>query len=683
MREGGCEYAWRDTRGARSTSLFYLLFCTVTPSQVVASCLRNPCAACEQCRVQLARRLWRGGVWTGVCAYRRASCCMELDIDLSSLGLPSRKESSLGALKKRAEAAAVPAVPARPFGLASPVVAARPPPVPLAGLDRLAELGRPTAAPARATAHGPGTASGGDLLGPFEALHSPPPAVPARHPRRVCRPACARGTNPRIVAPLGNPSAPRANLSRRALRRTPARPHQTPAPSTAARHTVAEEEEDEVDFFSGSRHHARTPSYPPPQLPDELDDFFSGGGGGGGGGGRAGSPVPPARARWEEGAPHPQAGLPESCEDFFSGGAYAVAAAAAAEELARSAPQSTSGQSFFSARPSQQDAHAQQPAGDLLSSQQHQPPPLTSRASLSRRHSEGAGATHSAQARTPAASSQQQPAAAAAFAPRETATDAALAHQEDAFDIFAGSRSSAAAAAAPAAAAPAFHHLDDLASVGGGGGSSDALHDALFSAAPKGPAPRPSGPVAASSASRAPAAPQPSLVSDAAVAAALASGLWDAQDAEEGAAVDPDEPEERRAARRRRHQETRARCEAALREKLERDAQGAAAAEERHRVNDSLGPKLDAWVKKGQGNIRLYLATVGDVLWEGHTWKAIGLTELVSPVQVKKAWMRVLVNIHPDKVQQRGGTTAQRFVADKVFHVMLDSYNAFAAKELA
>lgn len=192
--------------GRRSTSLFYLLFCTVTPSQVVASCLRDPCAACEQYRVQLARRLWRGGVWTGVCAYRRASCCMELDIDLSSLGLPSRKESSLGALKKRAEAAAVPAVPARPFGLASPVVAARPPPVPLAGLDQLAELGRPTAAPARATAHRPGTASGGDLLGPFEALHSPPPAVPARHPRRVCRPACARGTNPRIVAPLGNPS---------------------------------------------------------------------------------------------------------------------------------------------------------------------------------------------------------------------------------------------------------------------------------------------------------------------------------------------------------------------------------------------------------------------------------------------------------------------------------------------
>ena len=200
-----------------STVLPELFDCFSVSQCATAGCPRDTCAACQQCRVQLARRLWRGGVWTGVCAYRRASCCMELDIDLSSLGLPSRKESSLGALKKRAEAAAVPAVPARPFGLASPVVAARPPPGPLAGLDQLAELGRPTAAPARATAHGPGTSSGGDLLGPFEALASPPPAVPARHSRRVCRPACVRGTNPRLGTSLGSLSAPHANLSHRTL----------------------------------------------------------------------------------------------------------------------------------------------------------------------------------------------------------------------------------------------------------------------------------------------------------------------------------------------------------------------------------------------------------------------------------------------------------------------------------
>ena len=69
------------------------------------------------------------------------------------------------------------------------------------------------------------------------------------------------------------------------------------------------------------------------------------------------------------------------------------------------------------------------------------------------------------------------------------------------------------------------------------------------------------------------------------------------------------------------------------------------------------------------------------------------------------------MNIHPDKVQQKGGTTAHRFVADKarvcaiaaamvlllerrsssradaraqpqVFHTMLEAYNSFASKEL-
>ena len=114
----------------------------------------------------------------------------------------------------------------------------------------------------------------------------------------------------------------------------------------------------------------------------------------------------------------------------------------------------------------------------------------------------------------------------------------------------------------------------------------------------------------------------------------------------------------------------------------ERDALADAEAAERHAVNDAIGPKLAEWQRRGKGNIRLYLATVQDVLWEGHTWKPIGMTDLVTPEQVKRAWKRVLVNIHPDKVQQKGGSASQRFVADKVFHTMLEAYNAFASKEL-
>jgi hypothetical protein len=232
--------------------------------------------------------------------------------------------------------------------------------------------------------------------------------------------------------------------------------------------------------------------------------------------------------------------------------------------------------------------------------------------------------------------------------------------------------------------------LDDLASSarppGGGSRSGSGIDplDALFAAAPC-----PGG--RAAGAPAAPSGPQQPLprtdvslwgtaVTASDVAAASSSTLWVNQGDDE--AVDPNEPPERAALRRKRHEAARSRVEAALREKLERDALAAAEAAERHAVSDECGPRIADWQKQGKGNIRLYLATVQNVLWEGHTWKPIGMMDVVSPVQVKKAWMKVLVNIHPDKVQQKGGTTAQRFVADKVFHTMLEAYNGFAQKEL-
>ena len=234
--------------------------------------------------------------------------------------------------------------------------------------------------------------------------------------------------------------------------------------------------------------------------------------------------------------------------------------------------------------------------------------------------------------------------------------------------------------------------MDDLASFvettkrTGMASSSDPLHDVVFGS-PQKPS-KPGGFAAhVHTKAQAPAASATAgaHVNEADVAAAMCGtdmAKQQQREEEEACAEDPNEPEERKIARRRRHEEARSRVEAAVREKLARDAVAAAQAEERHVVSDAMGPKLDAWVKKGKGNIRLYLATVQDVLWEGNTWKPISLPDLVAPLQVKKAWMKVLVNIHPDKVQQRGGTTTQRFVADKVFHVMLDAYNAFASKEL-
>jgi hypothetical protein len=133
---------------------------------------------------------------------------MDLDIDLSGLGLRSSKERTLGALKKRAEAAATPARPVGPpagAGLGTPFPVgpghhAPLPPLPQsslsAGLDALAGFGsplpaslRPTQQPAAAPATTPGLTRGAsveDLLGDF--MTTPPlPRCAPRHERAFAR----------------------------------------------------------------------------------------------------------------------------------------------------------------------------------------------------------------------------------------------------------------------------------------------------------------------------------------------------------------------------------------------------------------------------------------------------------------------------------------------------------------
>ena len=142
------------------------------------------------------------------------------------------------------------------------------------------------------------------------------------------------------------------------------------------------------------------------------------------------------------------------------------------------------------------------------------------------------------------------------------------------------------------------------------------------------------------------------------------------------------ESAERRALREKREAAVAARVSDALRDKLERDQAAAEEEGERAEVAESFGPKHAEWAKKGRANIRQLLASLHEVLWPEAAWKGVGLMEVVSPQQVRKVWMRVLFTLHPDKVQQRGCTPSQRFIADKVFHTLLEAYNAFAAKEL-
>lgn len=58
------------------------------------------------------------------------------------------------------------------------------------------------------------------------------------------------------------------------------------------------------------------------------------------------------------------------------------------------------------------------------------------------------------------------------------------------------------------------------------------------------------------------------------------------------------------------------------------------------------------------------------VLWPECGWQPVSLTDLITAASVKKVYNKAKLFIHPDKVQQKGATTQQKYIAEKVFDIL-------------
>ncbi|KAI3450161.1 hypothetical protein Pfo_006826 [Paulownia fortunei] len=142
------------------------------------------------------------------------------------------------------------------------------------------------------------------------------------------------------------------------------------------------------------------------------------------------------------------------------------------------------------------------------------------------------------------------------------------------------------------------------------------------------------------------------------------------------------ETEERRRARLDRHQRTQERAAKALAEKNQRDLQAQREQEERHRIAETLDIEIKRWAAGKEGNLRALLSTLQYVLWPECGWQPVSLTDLITGVSVKKVYRKATLCIHPDKVQQKGATLQQKYVAEKVFDLLKEAWNKFNSEEL-
>ena len=146
--------------------------------------------------------------------------------------------------------------------------------------------------------------------------------------------------------------------------------------------------------------------------------------------------------------------------------------------------------------------------------------------------------------------------------------------------------------------------------------------------------------------------------------------------------IDPNEPEIRKQLREKRIREVQMRMAQALEEARERDTIEALEKAERSELAQYMGPKLDAWAKGKNDNIRALLSTLQMVLWEGSGWKEVSMMDLMNPAQVKKQYRKAMIIMHPDKVKQKGGTTEQVYIADYLFDLTNSAWGHFQSTEM-
>ncbi|GMI98975.1 AUXILIN-LIKE7 [Hibiscus trionum] len=93
-----------------------------------------------------------------------------------------------------------------------------------------------------------------------------------------------------------------------------------------------------------------------------------------------------------------------------------------------------------------------------------------------------------------------------------------------------------------------------------------------------------------------------------------------------------------------------------------------------------LDDDVKLWSSGKESNIQMLLSTLYQILWPSSGWNMIPLTSLKESSQVKKAYQKARLCLHPDKLQQRGATLSQKYVAEKAFNILQDAWAAFISQ---
>ncbi|XP_020551351.1 uncharacterized protein LOC105167542 [Sesamum indicum] len=80
-----------------------------------------------------------------------------------------------------------------------------------------------------------------------------------------------------------------------------------------------------------------------------------------------------------------------------------------------------------------------------------------------------------------------------------------------------------------------------------------------------------------------------------------------------------------------------------------------------------LDEKIRLWSTGKEADIRLLLSSLHHILWPKSGWLTIPLMNIIDSSQVKLAYQKAQLCLHPDKLQERGATLPEKHIAEEVF----------------
>ncbi|XP_022141128.1 J domain-containing protein required for chloroplast accumulation response 1 isoform X2 [Momordica charantia] len=92
----------------------------------------------------------------------------------------------------------------------------------------------------------------------------------------------------------------------------------------------------------------------------------------------------------------------------------------------------------------------------------------------------------------------------------------------------------------------------------------------------------------------------------------------------------------------------------------------------------AIDAKIQQWSNGKEGNIRSLLSTLQSVLWPKSGWKPVPLVDIIEGSAVKRSYQKALLYLHPDKLQQKGASSDQKYIAAKVFDILQEAWTHFS-----